>query len=126
MRHNLLPFLNKAADCVLKGRFGEAEAIYRVLLAEIPGLPDAFYGLYRVYFAKGEKEKARDCLREALCQLSLTVSADENHRRIFDLWLSEWKKLTGKEYFTDFPVSREVHPCHKKIEGLVKKKKWRE
>jgi len=98
-KENLVAHLTTAQQLVNKQEFEKATTIYTGILAEIPGQPDSYYGLYKIEMLKADKQKAKAYFKECLLKLSISIDYDMIHKKIFDIWIQEYRKIFGEDIF---------------------------
>ncbi len=120
---NLLNDLKKGAILIKDRKLDEAEKLYIYLLARMPEFPDAYYGLYKVFLLKDKRKQAIGYFTKALDQLSISISYNDIHKKIFNDWKSEYKEVFRKDYGYRF-VKNDKHDLY--VEQLIKKEKFKE
>lgn len=121
-KENLIHHLKSADELVAKKEFESAKKIYNGILAEVPGQPDSYYGLYKIALLQGDIKSAEMYFREGLLKLSISKDYDDLHREIFDRWIAEYKQRFNKELFFKI-VDKKVVPCQNSIKALIAQKK---
>lgn len=103
LNKKLLELLQMASRYLSENKLGEAGMIYQGLLADIPGQPDALYGMYRLSLGLGRVGVARRYLMDAIRQISL-LSYRTELREMTERWRQEYADLVGKvqvEYYRE-------------------------
>jgi len=98
-KENLLHHLKTAANLLSQKKFDEAKKIYLGILAEIPGQPDCYYGLYKLEFMQNNLKQAKAYFKEGLLKLSLSIEYDSLHKSIFEKWIKEYKNVFNEDIF---------------------------
>ena len=88
----ILAQLKEASNLLQKKDFKKAENIYKNLLYIIPGLPDAYYGLYKLNFLQSNKIY-EEYFEKALFNLSLTAGYKKKMKKFSTNGITNIKAL---------------------------------